>query len=451
MKPTKFLLLIALTLVCSHAHAQSTDCTYPIGYWVNNASIGGDTDNIPYLVHIEIFRETKPSSDYDNQKGCGSIAVNDNKLDKLVINGQLNYAGKSLKDNSGKNNYCFSVRLSDGRTEQIVFRKVLKTYKDDNGKTSLYSDLEVVSATGILKDHPALREPICRDPVWENYTDDPTHEAETNTALLKALQEADRKHIATPGFDNRQLFIASHTNLNTQKPYYATPKGSIAVNIRTYANTAATKIGELKPGTSMLVVDENKGWCELQLSDTQYGWVSLSTVKLSNTAANTPSAATTAATQTASTHVTFLGIPLNITPEEMLNRLKQKGFKIDPMFDDPQGPRAVMGMVNGVQSVVGIIPLTPGEGKPLSTELHVREKKSYSLQLAKQRFKKLVPMLESEYGKGKATATGEPNWLRHDIKVHEGTVILEMFNEDEMEGASRFYTISILYTDKSQL
>lgn len=135
----------------------------------------------------------------------------------------------------------------------------------------------------------------------------------------------------------------------------------------------------------------------------------------------------------------------------MLNRLKQKGFKIDPMSDDPQGPRAVMGMVNGVQSVVGIIPLTHGEGKPLSTELHVREKKSYSLQLAKQRFQKLVPMLESEYGKGKAAATGEPNWLRHDIKVHEGTVILEMFNEDEMEGASRFYTISILYTDKSQL
>ena len=53
------------------------------------------------------------------------------------------------------------------------------------------------------------------------------------------------------------------------------------------------------------------------------------------------------------------------------------------------------------------------------------------------------------YGKSEGDSSAEEyeGYAKQIIKVGKGMVIVELFNEDEMDGASNFYTVSVLFQD----
>ena len=260
--------LCMLALVGTAVKAQSCDARYPMGEWQTRT----DEKDPKYFVSLSVYRE----------KGeCGSLSIDDYKTEEGLFSGDLTYAGKEMKDNMPTGTYYFNVKTESGKPCTISV----------NG-----SRKPVIIATGELKDHPAFKEDIIHCPGLLMGTGGYTHAQymESEKALLNDLRDAVKdRRVPTEGFGNLQQYINAHANLDFTKPKYLKPKGAGAINIRKEANATAAKIGELKPGQTLLVIDEFDGWCQVQLDEQTKGWVSLSVVTLTNTPSAT-SAATSA-------------------------------------------------------------------------------------------------------------------------------------------------------------
>lgn len=265
MKKKQLLLLIlTMMLLPMTVVAQSSDAAYPIGSdWTNDSP---DNEDKGLAVSIGIERYTDP--EYGG--GCGRIYVYDRATGNDILRANLYYAGKGLNGNMGNGIYYFKVKTNNGKTGQLG----LKKNKD--------ADLVFVSATGIMEGQPFLKESLWRREGCGHYVD-PTPQANNERELLSLLREADKDpDISTPGFGNRRLYINSHAKLDPSKPKYAKPKGTVAVVIRNSRSIKATKNGDLKPGKTLLVVDEYDGWCQVRLGESTFGWVPLSAVTLTN-------------------------------------------------------------------------------------------------------------------------------------------------------------------------
>lgn len=264
--------LCLLALVGTAVKAQSCDARYPMGEWQTRT----DDKDPKYFVSLSVYRD----------KGvCGSLSIGDYKTEEGLFDGDLTYAGKEMKDNMPTGTYYFNVKTESGKPCTISV----------NG-----SRKPVITATGELKDHPAFKEDIIHCPGLLMGTGGYTHAQymESEKALLDDLRHAVKdSRVPTEGFGNLQQFINAHAKLDFTKPKYLKPKGAGAINIRKEASATAAKIGELKPGQTLLVIDEFDGWCQVQLDEQTKGWVSLSVVSLTNT----PSAAATASAATAAT------------------------------------------------------------------------------------------------------------------------------------------------------
>ena len=277
-----------LLTMSTATEAQSCDAAYPLGWWINQ--LPGDEDEgedeasgSPFYVEIHINRVTE----LDNEIGvvcCGTIGVV-GENDKDIIGGPLLYAGKGLNSDGTSNGvYNFDIIGKGTKNERIGLRQ-----RDDK--------LEFVSYTGPEANSPFMKEKMFMGPASGSWL--PVgYGWDDEKGLLECLRDAlndydkDRTAHRTRGFGNVRQYIAAHANLNPALPKYAKPKGAGAINIRDKASTTAEKVAELKPGETLLVIDEYDGWCQVKLGEDKTGWVSLSVVTLTNTKGRTPAATT---------------------------------------------------------------------------------------------------------------------------------------------------------------
>lgn len=261
MKKNVLLLLALIAMgTAKETKAQSCDARYPMGEWQTVMDDEGQATK--YFVSLSVDRE----------KGvCGGLTITENETDKEIFSGSLTYVGKAIENDMPTGTYFFNVTTEQGKTCGITI----------NG-----SRKPVIIGTGELRNHPAFQEDIVHIPSLLGGTGGETFAqyCETEKELLDQLQMylKDRR-VPVIGFGNVQQYINAHARLDSSKPKYLKPKGTGAVNIREEASTNAAKVGELKPGQTLLVTDEFDGWCQVRINEKKYGWVSLSVVTLTNT------------------------------------------------------------------------------------------------------------------------------------------------------------------------
>lgn len=282
--------LSILALMGTGMKAQSCDAAYPEGNWINE--LPGVDDERPYYVDISVHRVTEIDKEHQNRRNCGYMVVTDNKTEKTIYEGHLNYAGKGFENGLGNGKYYFKVNTSNGQEH------VLELKKTGDG-------LQMVSLTGPMGNHAFLKESCFQAPLngsWTPATIEPTTESELLESLKDALNDYDKDRIdyRTRGFGNVRQYINTHAKLDPTKPKYLKPKGTGSINIRNSRSTTAAKVGELKPGQTLLVLDEFDGWCQAQLDANKSGWVSLSVVTLTNTPSKQGNATNTTGTATTS-------------------------------------------------------------------------------------------------------------------------------------------------------
>lgn len=272
MKQLLFLILTLMILPLT-ASAQSCDAAYPENIWVNEWD--GWTDARPYNIMIEVKRVTEPNSENHDRRDCGYIKMIDNKTEKTILFGYLTYCCKGLNNNMGNGTYYFDVAASDGTKPRIGLKRVGE-------------DMKIVSITGTLANHPFLKEKFFTEPLrtgsWIPVGAYATTEKDLLDNLREALKDYDKDRIEyrTQGFGDVRLFINAHAKLNPLKPKYAKPKAKVAVDVRKTRNKNAASLGKLKVGQTLPVVDEYNGWCQVRISENEFGWVPLSAVTLTN-------------------------------------------------------------------------------------------------------------------------------------------------------------------------
>jgi len=129
----------------------------------------------------------------------------------------------------------------------------------------------------------------------------------------------------------------------------------------------------------------------------------------------------------------YLGISLNETPANMRAQLKAKGMTIKRDYEGQMTD--VRGVVDGVK-----VRLDVQEFSPNGCLVRQYDEKSYLLSKAKPRFNTLVEKVVSIYGKGEYKFN-ENDRKQYLIKTDKGEICVELFNEDEMDGASDYYTV----------
>ena len=136
-------------------------------------------------------------------------------------------------------------------------------------------------------------------------------------------------------------------------------------------------------------------------------------------------------------HLAFLGISLAEKPEIMKEKLIAKGFQ-SKRNESGSGDLEVKGIVDGVQVrvVIGV------SSNNTIWNVVMYDAKEYKLPKAKARFATLVKKLESIYGKGKYTENYDDQ-KTYDVKMKKGGAAVNMFNMDEMDGASEFYVVNV--------
>ena len=141
-------------------------------------------------------------------------------------------------------------------------------------------------------------------------------------------------------------------------------------------------------------------------------------------------------------HLAFLGISLAEKPEVMKEKLIAKGLQ-SKRNDSGSGDLEVKGIVDGVQVRINIG--VTSDNKIWNVVMY--DAKEYRLPKAKARFAALVNKLQSIYGKGKYTENYDDQ-KTYDIKMKKGGAAVNMFNVDEMDGASEFYIVNVGFSEQ---
>lgn len=142
-------------------------------------------------------------------------------------------------------------------------------------------------------------------------------------------------------------------------------------------------------------------------------------------------------------HLAFLGISLGGPAQQVKSKLIAKGMKVQ-RNEDGTNNIYLTASIEGVQSRI-MIGVT---AEKTVYALNLYDKKSYRLSQAKTRFNALITKLETIYGKGKYE-TNDNDYKKYHIRTDKGLVTLDLYNEDEMDGASDFYCISMSFSENS--
>lgn len=436
MKKIYLLFLLTLGIDCK---AQSSEAGYPVGTWQSNPEAS------EVFVDISIWRENTPNPDYGNKLSCGELSIDSSPS----YDAMLTYAGRGLDKNGMPINvFYFNVLNANNKSSQIAVRKM----KSKDNEIGNGTKISIIQVTGDLANNSALKQQLYSVGGGNGAAFDPTPLDVTEKELMASLKDGVANGWNLRGFGNIRQYINAHSKLILDKPKYAKCKGTNSINIRKDNNPKAEKIGELKPGTTLLVVDEFDGWCMVCMKERQFGWVSLSVVELTNTP--TAITSTEATTQNNSTggvsldgpaivdnHLAFLGISLGESATLVKTKLVAKGMKINNNGDGSSNVH-LTGVIGDVQSTVTI----GVTAKNTVFNISLYDKKSYRLPQAKTRYNTLLTKLESIYGKGKYESN-QNDYKRYHIRTSKGLVTLDLFNEDEMDGASNFYSIGMSFSE----
>lgn len=272
----KKLIALSLLIIISISNmAQSTDFLYPYGRWQSMPESGG-------YVELFILRDRNAYHNF-NTTGIGSLSITDKNYN-IIYESILRYDGKEIK--GGTYIYYFQVRSEQGRSSRIGTQKVV----DEEGLS-----VKIVEITGELTNRVELKEKLGWVEAFNGVNYDPTSEAASDQELLNMLRNGIKEGLNIRGFGNLQQYVNAHTGLDMSKPIYAKPKGAGNIYIFKEDDLQSAKIGVLKPGNALRVVNEYNGWCEVENYDKARGFVSLSAVTLTNVteSASTASVATT--------------------------------------------------------------------------------------------------------------------------------------------------------------
>ena len=258
-----------MVISCMSCMAQSSEATYPVGTWQS------DPEKADVFVDMTIERVTAPNPDFGNKKICGTLSINGDPS----YEASLTYSGRGI-DNKDRpmDVFFFNVVSKQNKTSKIAIRKMLK----EGAEFGNVVKIKIVQVTGDLANNPALKQQLYSVGGGNGSAYDPTPYAITDKELLDALKEGIANGSKLEGFGNVRQFIAAHEKLASCKMKYAKCKGAGSVNIREKGEANAEKIGELRPGTTLPVVDEYDGWCQVRMSEKQFGWISLGVVTLTN-------------------------------------------------------------------------------------------------------------------------------------------------------------------------
>lgn len=422
MQRNFFISVMAMaSVVCM---AQSSEAGYPVGTWQSNPEAD-------IFVDLTIERAINPDPNFGNKKTCGVLSIDGSPS----YDAALTYSGRALDKNGlPADIFFFDVVSKQSKTSRIGIQKMLK----EEGEYGNIVKIKIVSVTGDLANNNALKQQLFSVGGGNGGAYDPTVYAITDKDLLAALKEGISNGSNLQGFGNVRQYIASHDKLTPGKPRFVKCKSASAVNIRESSDAKASKVGELKPGTTLPIVDEYNGWCQVRMSEKQFGWISQIVVAITNVEGT--SAVEPSYLPTVDGHVAFLGIPLNVTPASMKSQLLAKGFKVE--YDDGGNNVTLQGQAYGTKSRA-IISIGFVNGKNgCIYSINCMDAKVLRLAQAKARYKQMIQKMESIYGKG--APVGDD---RYEIKVGNGLVSISYFNEDEMDGASDFYVIQTFYQD----
>ncbi len=407
-------MLAYIAMICVNGMAQSSEAGYPVGEWQD------DDETNRYFTSIIIEREIEDGT------SCGVFAIGNQKTERIDIEGSLYYEGRELD----KNGMATNVFLFNGETEQgQKFQIGLKKSLNDNPNKGNRTKVTVVPKKGELANHPAFKGDLYSVGAAMGAAFDPTMWVVDDAELIEALKGGIIDGLDLRGFGNVRQFVNSHKNLTSGQPKYVKCKSTTSVNIRNDHDSRAPKIGELKPGMTLYVVDEYNGWCQVQLAEYAYGWVSLSVVALTNK----PSANTGLTSLTycgpafVDGQLAFMGIPLSGSEKAIRPKLVKAGLKI-------RDKESVEGVIEGVPVYI----MTYGNS------LSINEMIDYRLSQANSRLGLLLRKLEAIYGKANLTYD-EEEAKGYEIKAGEHIISIGYHNADELDQASDYYNIVAVF------
>ena len=131
----------------------------------------------------------------------------------------------------------------------------------------------------------------------------------------------------------------------------------------------------------------------------------------------------------------YLGIPVTETVAGMIAKLKEKGMTVKRSYDGDMND--VHGVVDGVKVRVDVQNVASG-----GCVIRQYDEKSLVLSKAKVRYNTLLNKVISIYGNGKYVLN-EDGFKHYVINVDGAEIHVELFNEDELEGASDFYLVAL--------
>ena len=344
----KLFILFGMALISLNGLAQSCDAAYPVGPWQTHY----DYD---LLAEIALDRETKPNPDFGNKRGCGVLTIYNNNTSKTIFEGIMTYVGKPADKNGFPMPiYFFDIVSKQGKKSQMALQK----FASKEGSYGNGLEINVIKVTGELANDTILKKPLYVVGAGNGQTDVTIYTLGEKELLDELNSAVKTKYGQTPGFGNTRLFVNAHAKLDPNKYKYAKCKGSAAVVLRESGNAQSKKVGDLKPGTTLLVMDEYNGWCMLKMENGNAGYASLSAVTLTNTPVGNSTTSTSSSTTTKTTassqrnHMEFLGLEMGGNPAQFIQALRQKGFKDGSGFSQDKTQVFLSGMVYGMQSEI---------------------------------------------------------------------------------------------------
>ena len=141
-------------------------------------------------------------------------------------------------------------------------------------------------------------------------------------------------------------------------------------------------------------------------------------------------------------HLAFMGISMGINMKAMMSKLRDKGFyDTDHLYDEA----TMRGIFYKVQVHVGFM----SENGHLKTIRVVDADTEYQKRVAQKRFEDLLNELKAVYGEGKYVS--RESWeSRYEITLDCGTIIIQMFDSDEMDASSGLYTVSVVFNNNKE-
>ena len=141
-------------------------------------------------------------------------------------------------------------------------------------------------------------------------------------------------------------------------------------------------------------------------------------------------------------HLAFMGISMGINMKAMMSKLRDKGFyDTDHLYDEA----TMRGIFYKVQVHVGFM----SENGHLKTIRVVDADTEYQKRVAQKRFEDLLNKLKAVYGEGKYVS--RESWeSRYEITLDCGSIIIQMFDSDEMDASSGLYTVSVVFNNNKE-